>query len=67
MSKKTDQTVEIGICLTEDQALAFAQLLKRLGTSHYEALAANTHEAQQMSEAGFLLRKAFAEKGYDPR
>jgi hypothetical protein len=59
--------VTITATLTEIQALAFAQFLKRVGLDGYRLLSADTDEAYAMQDAGEALRKALAEQGYAPR
>ena len=53
--------------LTEVQAWAFAQLLKRVATDDYRRLAKNDDEAYAMRDAGDALRTALAAHGYAPR
>ena len=64
------ELVEITVELTHDQALAFAQFLKRVGYCDYRELA-NTHngdsEVYEMIYAGEEIRRALAEEGYSPR
>ena len=59
--------IEIRAELTEQQAWAFAQFLKRVGFVDYMNNAVDSDEAREMLEAGEELRKAFAEAGYAPR
>ena len=59
--------VTITVTLTEIQALAFAQFLKRVGLDDYRRLSVDTDEAYTMLHAGEALRKALAEQGYEPR
>lgn len=60
-----DTTFEL--TLSEAQAEAFAQFLKRVGLSDYRVLAASEAEAYDMLHAGEHIRKALAEAGYAPR
>lgn len=59
--------VTITATLTEIQALAFAQFLKRVGLDDYRRLSVDTDEAYAMRDAGEALRKALDEQGYAPR
>ncbi len=59
--------VTITATLTDGQALALAQFLKRVGLDTYTGLAVDRDEAYVMLDAGELLRKALAEQGYAPR
>jgi len=60
-------TVVIQVELTEDQACALAQFLKRAGHGLYSQCAIDEHEAYDMLFAGDKLRRALAEQGYAPR
>ena len=60
-----DTTFEL--TLSEAQAEAFAQFLKRVGLSDYRALAASEVEAYDMLHAGERIRQALADAGYAPR
>ena len=53
--------------VTDDEAWAFAQFLKRAGWDHYRALASNDNEAYAMQVFAERLRQAFADSGYAPR
>ena len=55
------------IHLTEDQAWALAEYLKRIGYSDYRAHASSDTEAWHMSDAGDVLRIALANTGVNPR
>ena len=57
----------IVIELTDAQAWAFAQFVKRAGLSDYRALAADQDEAAAMLCAGEVIRKALADAGWSPR
>lgn len=59
--------VEVNFELDSTQALALAQLVKRIGFSDVEANAAGREEAYIMLEAIELLRMAMAEAGFAPR
>lgn len=58
-------TVEVE--MTEEQAAAFAQFLKRVGVSDYRNLSVDDQEAYAMQEAGERIRRALGEAGYTPR
>ena len=58
-------TVEVE--MTEEQAAAFAQFLKRVGVSDYRNLSVDDQEAYAMQEAGEKIRRALGEAGYPPR
>jgi hypothetical protein len=53
--------------LPDDEAYALAQFLKRIGLSHFRALAYNDEEATTMQAAAERLRTALALAGYAPR
>jgi len=53
--------------LTDEQARALAEFLKRAGYSDYRPLAADEQEAYAMQDAGEKMRAALAEQGYAPR
>ena len=53
--------------MTEQDAEAFSQFLKRIGLSDYQAKAQTTDEAYQMQDAGEKIRKTLAEYGFSPR
>lgn len=57
----------IEVELTEQQAEAFAQFLKRVGYDDYRQLAANQEEAWAMLSAGQRIRASLADHGYAPR
>lgn len=57
----------IVIELSDAQAWAFAQFVKRAGLSDYRALAVDQDEAATMLCAGEAIRKALAEAGWSPR
>lgn len=60
-------SVSIQVDLTDDQAWAFAQFLKRVSYGDYRPLAVSDDEANDMIEAGELVRKMLAEQGVAPR
>ncbi len=53
--------------LTEDQALAYAQFLKRVGFSDYMGCAADKDEAYRMVSAGDKIRAGLSSAGFAPR
>ena len=58
-------TVEVE--MTEEQAAAFAQFLKRVGVSDYRNLSVDDQEVYAMQEAGEKIRRALGDAGYTPR
>jgi len=62
-----EKTVVLTVEMSEDQAEAYSQFLKRAGLSAYRQLAATDDEAYTMQAAGEKLIKAFADAGYSPR
>jgi hypothetical protein len=61
------ETFIVTVELQEEQALAFAQFLKRIALTHYMDCAIDVEEAQIMIDAGERIRKALAEAGFSPR
>lgn len=59
--------MKIDIELSDEEALAFAQFLKRLRFDVSRSLATNDDEAWLMMSAGETVRKALAESGVSPR
>jgi hypothetical protein len=57
----------IVIELSDAQAWAFAQYLKRALLDDYRARAVNQDEAFEMSAAAETIRQALAQAGYAPR
>ena len=53
--------------ITEQEAEAFSEFLKRMGLSDYQSKAQTTLEAYQMQDAGEKISKALAEHGFSPR
>ena len=60
-------TQPIVIELSDEEAWAFAQFVKRVGLSDYRALAVDQDEAATMLCAGEAIRKALADAGWSPR
>ena len=61
------ETIAIHLELTDDEAAALAQFLKRVGIDDYRTLAVDQDEAWHMLDAGERVRAALAEAGYAPR
>lgn len=57
----------ISFTLTDEEAWAFAQFLKRTCHNVYRGLAVNDEEAFEMREAGIKIREAINQAGFDPR
>lgn len=53
--------------LTDAQAWAFAQFLKRVGLDDYKGLSVDVDDAYTMLDAGEKIRTALADAGYAPR
>lgn len=60
-------TIVIHLELPEDQAMALAQFLKRVGYDAYRQCAIDEREAYEMLFACDKLRRALADQGYAPR
>ncbi len=60
-------SINLTLCLSEQEAWDFAQFLKRAGLSDYAANAADQDEAYRMLNAGEKVRDALAEAGIAPR
>lgn len=56
----------LDVDLTDKEALAFAQYLKRSGIYEYLAIAKNEPEAYDMQNAGEKIAQALADKGVTP-
>jgi hypothetical protein len=69
----SNKKIRVAVDLTEDRAMALAQLTKRFGWHHAKELSSaftqydEGTELDVMLEAVFDLGKALAEKGYAPR
>lgn len=59
--------VDVALSLTADEALALAQLCKRIGFQDCRGLAQDKGEAYTMLDAITALRHALADLGYQPR
>ena len=64
---QTDSAVTITVTLSDAQAEAFAQFLKRVGLDEFAALAVGQQEAHAMLSAGATIRQELAHAGYAPR
>lgn len=53
--------------LTDAEALAYAQFLKRSGFSDYKAASESEEQAYQMRDAASKVREALAAAGFAPR
>jgi hypothetical protein len=62
-----DNQIEISVAMTDEEAWAYAQFLKRVGLNDYKTNAQNEAEAYLMLQVGEKVRKALAENGYSPR
>jgi len=59
--------MRIEIDLTPEEALAYAQFLKRVDPEDYERRAGDQSEANYMLTAGWKIRDALTAKGVAPR
>lgn len=66
MSRECDR-VRVVLELTDGQAFAFAQFLKRSTLQDYRGRAVSAEEAYAMLAACEAIREALAEAGYAPR
>jgi hypothetical protein len=62
-----ENIITITVELSDEQAQAYAQFLKRTCFNDYAANAVDKDEAYTMVDAGEKIRKALAEAGYAPR
>jgi hypothetical protein len=62
-----NRQINIVATLDENEALAFAQFLKRAGLSEFRLKAVSEDEAYLMRSAGTKIEKALAEQGVAPR
>lgn len=63
----TQKTVMVSVELTDEEAWAFAQYLKRVGFYDYKSNSENEEQTYLMRDAGFKVQKALADVGYAPR
>jgi len=61
------KTITITAELTDDEAMAYAQFVKRTSFSDYRAHAISEDEAYVMLSAENKIRAALADQGYAPR
>ena len=61
------KTETITVELTEAEAMAYAQFLKRVSWREYRNNAVNDDETELMRDAGGKIREALSEQGYAPR
>jgi hypothetical protein len=59
--------ITITVTLSDAEAWAHAQFLKRVGLSDYEQRATSQDEAYTTLNAGEKIREALREEGYTPR
>ena len=59
--------LQIHVELTEEEAQAYAQFLKRVGLADYRVNAQNEAEAYLMQQTGEKVRTALADAGFSPR
>ncbi len=59
--------IDLKIEITDKQAMALAQFLKRAGYSDYRSKSIDDDEAYDMQYAAEKLRNALAEKDFAPR
>jgi hypothetical protein len=64
---QTDPAITITVTLSDTQAEAFAQFLKRVGLSDFAPLAVGQEEAYAMLSAAAAIRQELAHAGYAPR
>jgi dissimilatory sulfite reductase (desulfoviridin) alpha/beta subunit len=60
-------SVTITCELSDDQALALAQFVKRVGWSEFRTNAVDDNEAATIRSAVDVLQKSLADAGYAPR
>jgi hypothetical protein len=61
------KTITITVELSEAEAMAYAQFLKRVGWRDYRTNASSESEAYLMKDAGNKIQGALIEQGYAPR
>ena len=62
-----DTRVTVSTALTDDQALALAQFVKRVGWSEFRTHVVDDNEAAMIRSAVDVLQKSLADAGYAPR
>ncbi len=63
----TQQSIQVVVELTDQEAQDYAQFLKRVGFADYRSNAVDQDEAYRMLKTGEKIRRALAEVGYAPR
>ena len=64
----SDQVVTVeSLQLSEEEAWAFAEMLKRIGWQEWRALSVGRDQADLMRAACFKVQRAFADVGIAPR
>lgn len=63
----TESTITLTVKLTEDEAEAFAQLLKRADPEDFRKRAGDAREADEMQLAADAIRSALRDAGFAPR
>lgn len=63
----SEKTVKVSVELSDDEAYALAQFVKRVHMDTCRLHAQNDREADQISEAFIRLRMSLADAGYAPR
>lgn len=61
------RTFSVITYLTNGEALALAQLAKRIGWTEFERLSVDRNEAETMRDAVRQLQRSLADCGFDPR
>jgi hypothetical protein len=64
---KYPKPIKFSVELNDDEALAFAQFLKRAGVSEYRIKAVSDNEAYLMHGAASKIQNALADQGFSPR
>lgn len=67
LDKTMSAPVTVTVELTDSQALALAQFVKRVGWQEFRACAVDDDEAYAIRSAVDQVQRALAEQGYSPR
>jgi hypothetical protein len=67
MEIRMDKQVSIDLQLSDTEAMALAQFVKRVGWTEVRANAASDQEGYDVRDALNLLQTALADAGYAPR
>lgn len=62
-----DKQINVSLVMTDSQAMALAQFVKRVGWQEFRSCAVDDDEAYEIRSAVDLVQKALAETGYAPR